>query len=136
MFARIVLLSGVCLFLLPPAFAQEKGDKPSTTAKPPPASQGAVTDVGPGISPPQVIFQPDPDYPMAACKRKQQGTCVLALVVDENGQPRDVHVIRSVNKVLDQNAIDAVTHWKFKPALTEGKPVAVRTSVEVGFRLY
>jgi len=135
MFARIVLLGGVCLFLLSPAFAQEKGDKPSTKPEPP-ASQGAVIDVGPGISPPQVIFQPDPDYPMAARKRKQQGTCVLALVVDENGRPRDVHVIRSVNKVLDQNAIDAVTQWKFKPALREGKPVAVRTSVEVGFRLY
>jgi TonB family protein len=106
-------------------------DKPATT----PGKSG-VTEVGPGISPPQVIFQPDPDYPIAARKRKQQGTCVLALVVDENGRPRDVHVIRSVNKLLDQNAIDAVTQWKFKPALREGKAVAVRTSVEVGFRLY
>ena len=61
---------------------------------------------------------------------------MLALVVDENGRPRDVHVTRSVNKVLDQNAINAVTQWRFKPALRDGKPVAVRTSVEVGFRLY
>jgi len=63
-------------------------------------------------------------------------TTVLALVVDENGRPRDVQVIRSINKLLDQSAIDAVTQWKFKPALKEGKPVAVRTSVEIAFRLY
>jgi protein TonB len=115
MLVHSFLLCNVCLFLLSPSMAQV--DKPTTT----PAKSG-VTDVGPGISPPQVIFQPDPDYPMAARKRKQQGTCVLALVVDENGRPRDVHVTRSVNKVLDQNAIDAVTQWKFKPALRDGKP--------------
>ena len=61
---------------------------------------------------------------------------MLALVVDENGRPRDVHVTRSVNKVLDQNAVNAVTQWRFKPALRDGKPVATGTSVEVGFRLY
>jgi len=61
---------------------------------------------------------------------------VLALVVDERELVRDVHVTRSLDKRLDQNAIDAVEQWKFKPAVKDGKPVAVRTSVEVDFRLY
>jgi len=53
-----------------------------------------------------------------------------------SGSVRDVHVTRSVDKRLDQNAIDAVNQWKFKPAVKDGKPVAVRTSVKVDFRLY
>src|SRR4051812_6407458 len=110
MLVHSFLLCSVCLFLLSPSMAQV--DQPPTTSV-----KSDVTDVGPGISPPQVIFQPDPDYPMTARKRKQQGTCVLALVVDEDGRPRDVHVTRSVNKVLDQNAVNAVTQWRFKPAL-------------------
>ena len=100
--------------------------------------KGAVIDVGPGISPPQAIFAPDPDYPLAVQKNKHatQGACVLELIVDEDGLPRDVHVTRSLTKLLDQNAIDGVRQWKFKPALRDGKPVAVRTSVEVDYRLY
>jgi hypothetical protein len=62
MFARFVLLGGVWLFLLSPAVAQENSDKPSTNPEPP-ASQVAVIDVGPGISPPKPTFTPDPDYP-------------------------------------------------------------------------
>jgi periplasmic protein TonB len=137
MFARIVLLGGVWLFLLSPAVAQEKGDKPSTNPEPP-ASQVAVIDVGPGISPPKPTFTPDPDYPLSLRngKHRIQGTCVLGLTVDERGKVRDVHVTRSLDKRLDQNAIDAVKQWKFNPAMRNGKPVAVFTSVEVDFRLY
>jgi periplasmic protein TonB len=69
-------------------------------------------------------------------KHKIQGTCVLGLTVDEQGMVRDVHVTRSLDRRLDQNAVDAVKRWKFKPAIRDGKPVAVLTSVEVDFRLY
>ena len=126
MFPRIVLVHCVILLLLGPTVAQE-----------PPASQ-AVIDVGPGVSPPRPIFSPDPDYPLAARqgKHKVQGICVLGLTVDERGSVHDVHITRSLDKRLDQNAIDAVKKWKFKPAMKDGKPVAVRISVEVGFRLY
>jgi hypothetical protein len=50
----------VCFFLLSPGFAQQEKGKPTS----PP--QGAVIDVGPGISQPQPIFTPDPDYPYVA----------------------------------------------------------------------
>ena len=61
---------------------------------------------------------------------------MLALIVDQRGLVRDVHVTQSLDKRLDQNAIDAVKQWKFKPAVKDGKPPAARTSVEVDFRLY
>ena len=69
-------------------------------------------------------------------KNKIHGTCVLTLKVDEQGAVHDVHVTRSLEKRLDHNAVDAVKRWKFRPAMRDGKPVAVLTSVEVDFRLY
>jgi TonB family protein len=122
----------VCLLLLSLGFAQQESDK--ATSSP----QGAVIDIGPGIATPQPVFSPDPDYPVSVRKGKHkiQGTCVLGFVVDERGMVRDVHVARSLDKRLDQNTIDTVKQWKFKPAMKDGKPVAVRTSVEVEFRLY
>jgi periplasmic protein TonB len=136
MVARIALLGAVCLFLLS-SVAQEKSDKPSTTPKSTAFPQGAITDVGPRISRPEPIFSPGPDYPLSVRKGKHkiQGICVVGLTVDEHGRARDVHVTRSLDRRLDQNAIEAVKQWKFKPAMRDGKPVAVLISVEVEFRL-
>jgi len=122
----------VCLVLLSHGFAQQEKAKTAT------APQEAAVEVGPGITPPLAVFMPDPDYPesVRTGKHKIQGACVLGITVDKEGLVRNVHVTRSLDKRLDQNAIDAVKRWKFKPAMKDGKPVAVLTSVEVAFRLY
>ena len=36
---------------------------------------------------------------------------------------------------LDEKAIEAVEKWKFKPGMKGGKPVNVRATIEVNFRL-
>jgi TonB family protein len=36
---------------------------------------------------------------------------------------------------LDQKAIDAVSQWRFKPGLKDGKPVSVRVDMETNYRL-
>jgi len=41
--------------------------------------------------------------------------------------------MRSLDKDIDQAAVDAVRQWRFDPAKKEGKPVAVRVSVEIRF---
>jgi len=97
---------------------------------------GGVFHVGGGVSAPRVIFQPDPEYSEEARKAKYQGTCVLGLVVGPDGRPRDIHIVRSLGLGLDEKAIEAVSRWKFDPAVKDGKPVAVAISVEVDFRLY
>ena len=97
---------------------------------------GGVFHVGGGVSAPRVLFQPDPEYSEEARKAKFQGTCVLGLIVGPDGRPRDIHVVRSLGLGLDEKAIEAVSRWKFDPAMKDGKPVAVAISVEVDFRLY
>jgi len=97
---------------------------------------GGVYRVGGGISAPTAISSPDPDYTEEARRAKKQGTCVLWLIVDSTGHPRDIRVIRGLGFGLDAKALDAVKQWKFQPALKDGRPVDVQISVEVEFHLY
>jgi periplasmic protein TonB len=97
---------------------------------------GGVFKVGGGISAPQPIATPDPDYTEEARRAKTQGTCILWMIVDADGHPRDVRVVRGLGFGLDAKAIDAVKQWRFQPALKDGKAVNVQISVEVAFHLY
>jgi len=92
--------------------------------------------VGGGISAPKAISAPDPEYTEEARRAKAQGTCVLWLIVDSSGHPRDVRVARGLGYGLDVKAVEAVRQWRFDPSLKDGKPVDVQISVEVAFHLY
>jgi protein TonB len=97
---------------------------------------GGVYKVGGGISAPTATSAPDPDYTEEARRAKKQGTCILWLIVDSAGHPRDIRVIRGLGFGLDAKAMEAVKQWKFQPALKDGRPVDVQISVEVEFHLY
>jgi len=94
-----------------------------------------VFRVGGGVSAPRAIFAPGPEYSEKARKAKYQGTCVLRLVVDTNGLPRNIRVERPIGMGLDEEAIEAVRTWRFKPAMKDGAPVAVQIAVEVSFHI-
>lgn len=97
---------------------------------------GGVYHVGGGISAPKAISAPDPEYTEEARRAKAQGTCVLWLIVDAAGHPRDIRVARGLGYGLDAKAVEAVKQWRFAPSLKDGKPVDVQISVEVAFHLY
>jgi len=97
---------------------------------------GGVYHVGGGISAPTAISSPDPDYTEEARRAKKQGTCVLWMIVDSTGHPRDIRVQRGLGFGLDAKAVEAVKQWRFQPALKDGRPVDVQISVEVEFHLY
>lgn len=60
---------------------------------------------------------------------------MLSTVADEEGVPKEIRVVRPLGLGLDERAIAAVTHWRFRPAYRQGKPVRVVANVEVYFRL-
>lgn len=97
---------------------------------------GGPYRVGGGVSAPRAIYSPDPVYSDEARKAKYQGTVVLWLIVGADGKAHEIRVARSLGMGLDEKAIEAVRQWRFRPALKDGKPVAVQINVEVNFRLY
>lgn len=90
----------------------------------------------PCATPPHVIKGRDPDYSKEARKKNIEGTTVLWLIVGADGIPRDIRVARSVGYGLDEEAINAVKKWRFKPSTLDGHPVDVQINVEVTFRLH
>ena len=96
---------------------------------------GGAYRVGGGVSAPAVVFKTDPEYSEEARKAKFQGTVMLSVIVDANGQPRDIRVIRALGLGLDEKAIESVQKWRFKAGMKDGKPVPVQAQIEVNFRL-
>jgi periplasmic protein TonB len=95
-----------------------------------------VYSVGGGVSAPKEIFAPSPDYSEAARKAKFQGEVVLSLVVDAQGNPSDIHVVKPLGMGLDEKAVEKVRTWKFIPGKRNGVPVPVRVLLDVTFRLF
>jgi protein TonB len=91
-----------------------------------------VYDLGPDITPPRVVKQVNPHYATDHGVRAV-GSVLIALVVTSKGLPKDPHVVKGLDKELDQSAVDAVKDWRFAPAQKNGKPVAVRVSVQIQF---
>ncbi|MCI0354874.1 MAG: energy transducer TonB, partial [Acidobacteria bacterium] len=83
-----------------------------------------------------VIKAPDPEYSTAAREAGIQGTVFLWVVVCADGRVGRIRVERSLDEDLDQNAVRTVRQWRFRPALKDGKPVAVQVNIEVNFRLF
>jgi TonB family protein len=99
-----------------------------------PTDDEPVLDIGPGITPPRVTHQVTPvNKPDDDRGFRISGTVLVGLVVSSQGEPKDVHVVKSLDKDIDQSAVDAVKQWRFDPAKKGDKPVAVRISVEIRF---
>ncbi len=97
---------------------------------------GGIMTVGGGVSAPQVIYSVDPQLTQQARQANYQGTVAIQLVVDAEGRPEDIHVVRHLGMGLDQEAVEAVRQYRFRPATYEGHPVAVQMIIEVGFHLH
>lgn len=89
-----------------------------------------------GVTVPEVIYSPEPSFSEEARKAKAQGIVLLIVVVGTDGHPYDIHVRQSLGMGLDEKAIEAVSHWRFRPATLNGKPVATQIAVQVDFHLY
>jgi periplasmic protein TonB len=97
---------------------------------------GGLYHVGGGVSAPQLVFAPDPEFSDEARRAKYQGVCVVSLIVDAQGNPQRVQVVRHLGMGLDEKAVEAVKQYKFKAATLQGKPVPVEVNIEVNFRIY
>ncbi len=107
---------------------------PITAANVQPAPE--VFSVGNGVTEPIPIFKPEPPYTKEAKAAKTQGTVILQTIIGADGAVKDVNVVKPLGQGLDQNAVNTIRTWKFKPALKAGQPVACRVTVEVSFKLF
>jgi TonB family protein len=100
------------------------------------APSGPVNRLGKGVTPPKAVSAPNPGFSEQARQAKYQGTAVLSIVVDKTGQVHNIRVLQPLGLGLDQKAVEAISKWRFEPAIKDGEPVDTEIAVEVSFHLY
>lgn len=66
----------------------------------------------------------------------QQGTVILAVTVNAQGEVTDVQIEKSSGyRILDRAAEEAARHWRFNPGITNGRPTGGVVRIPVDFHL-
>lgn len=76
---------------------------------------------------PEIIDRVEPKKTAAARRMKIKGIIVAQVLIDENGEIKDVRILRNIpgNHGLDEQVIKALKQWTFKPAVKNGIRVSV-----------
>ena len=90
---------------------------------------------GSGIDPPRLLEEIRPRYTEEARQAGIEGEVILEIVVRSDGTVGEMRVLRRLGSGLDEQAIEAVRHWRFEPARRLGSPVDVMVEVAVEFRV-
>jgi protein TonB len=87
------------------------------------------------VKKPEILHRVSPAYPESARRARVQGAVILEAIIDERGNVTSVRVVRGLPMGLEQSAIQAVSQWKFQPAMLDNRPVAVYFSLTVQFEV-
>jgi protein TonB len=115
-----------------PAQNRTRGDGSS-----PRPGEDATTQQAPlGIrAQPDYRKNPEPPYPLAARRRRQEGVVLLSVKVSTQGRALRVQIKQSSGvPVLDDAAIQAVRDWEFEPARVGARPYESEIEVPVRFK--
>jgi TonB family protein len=102
--------------------------------------------VGRGIKAPHVKHAADPEYSEDAKRARLEGTSTLIAIVNPSGSTSAISIMKPLGQnltqdlaiiafELDQRAVEAVSKWKFDPAVFGATVVPVVIKIEVNFRL-
>jgi len=91
----------------------------------------------PVVTQAQFREQPRPPvYPKTALKRKQQGSALVQVLVNELGETEKIELVETSGYVaLDKSALKAVAGWAFDAARVDGKPIRAWVEVPVVFQI-
>ncbi|MFM1921664.1 MAG: hypothetical protein RLZZ303_3298 [Candidatus Hydrogenedentota bacterium] len=113
----------------PSSVSAESESESVLAAKTPPPSR--ITRAAPDY-----LRSPQPEYPLSARRRKQQGVVLLLVDVTSQGKASRVIVKKSSGvESLDLAAIEAVRGWDFHPARDGGTAVPAEIEVPIRFVL-
>ena len=113
-----------------------------------PRPVGPVT-IDPPADPPKPVPEPvrteaqidsrsrlQPPYPASEERAEVTGSVTVLVTIGTDGRVKDVEKVRAANDAFYRaTEQQALRHWRFKPAMVDGKPVESRKTMTVHFRL-
>lgn len=89
--------------------------------------------VGGDVKPPKITHYVEPDP--SSQDAYVEGVVRISAVVNLDGTPSEMKVLKGLNDQEDKLALAALKEWRFKPGSKKDKPVRVRINVEIAFHL-
>ena len=109
--------------------AAESGGRRESQTKP-------IARVGGEVTPPKVLKQTNPIFSEAARSAHYSSAVTVSLTVGPDGVPFDIQIRRPAGMGLDEQAVAAVSTYRFAPATKDSQPVAVDLLINVDFRIF
>jgi TonB family protein len=144
-----VAIVAICILLPMVLMAQQTKEVPPTQPVATISGAGESPDLAVGIRSPGGQDKPplpydqapeakttvQPKYPDLATRAGIEGTVWTKVFIDETGKVTKVTISKSDAEILNQPSIDAAMQWVFKPAMKDGKPIAVDVAIPFRFKV-
>ena len=83
---------------------------------------------------PERVNMDMPVYPRSLQPASQAGEAVVEVLVDKSGRVQLVRILSATQPAFGYAAAQAVSSWQFRGPKKNGKPVAARLTIPVGFQ--
>jgi len=95
---------------------------------------GPIYSPGPGITNPKPISTPEPEYPEELRRSSTTfGGAKVCILIGADGLVHAAQAVSAAHPAFANATLATVRQWRFKPAMKDGAPVAVRVMVETTF---
>jgi TonB family protein len=108
--------------------APQKSDQPAKDSD-------VVYAVGGDVKPPKIIHYVEPAASDSSQDAYVEGLVRISAVVNLDGAPAELQVLKGLNADEDKLAVAALKQWRFQPGTRKGQAVRVRITVEIEFHL-
>ncbi len=97
--------------------------------------EGPARPAGDEVTAPLAIQSPAPKYTESARRARIQGVVILEVEIDREGRVTSTRILKGLPLGLDEEARQAISQWRFQPAMRNGEPVPAITVLTVNFQL-
>ncbi len=93
----------------------------------------SVRRVSTGVVTPKLIYKVDvvPTSAEAARQITDDTKVVVGMIVDKNGKPSDLKIVKSAGPAVDASILAAVAQYRFAPGTVSNQPIATPLELEV-----
>ena len=103
----------------------------------PSVREGDIVVVGPGVSPPVMIYQEQPKYPPVAERMRATGLVEAEALIGVDGLVEEIRItkVEGGNVGFEKATEEAINKWRYKPATKNGVRVRTWIKIRVPFEL-